>query len=93
MTAEILNEVNASKGSLKGDSLLPLKVKEKLNYLRIRSVYESGRDNSLKVKNFMTKAQIIEHISKIRTLNDCTLFCHYIEALVAYHRFEGGKDL
>jgi hypothetical protein len=38
------------------------------------------------------KAYILEHIKGIKSLDDCEVFCHYMEALVAYHRYMGGKD-
>lgn len=61
-----------------------------LNYLRIRLVYESGREPA--VKDLERKSHLLSHLKDIKTLDGCELFCHYMEALVAYHRFNGGAD-
>ncbi len=90
MTAEILNKVNNAKAqSLASDSITD-NIKRDLTLLRIRCVYECGRFPE--VKDFMTQTQILKHITNIKTLEQCELFCHYMEALVAYHRYLGGKD-
>lgn len=65
---------------------------EKIQYIRLHFAYEAGRDKN--VKAFVVEADIFEHIkdigdNKARFL----LFCRYMEALVAYHRYHGGKEL
>ena len=64
---------------------------ERIQYIRLHFAYEAGRDKN--VKAFVNEADIFEHISdigdnKARFL----LFCRYMEALVAYHRYHGGKE-
>ncbi len=61
-----------------------------VQYLRLRFAYESGREKS--VKDFVNSADIANHLKRIETRDDLLLFCRYMEALVAYHKFYGGRD-
>ena len=67
-------------------------VKAKLQYLKVRMVYDSGRDD--KVKAFVLNSHLIDHINWIGDSKErYMLFSKYMEALVAYRKFEGkGKD-
>ncbi len=63
----------------------------KIQYFKMHTIYEAGREPS--VKKFVEEAQLIEQLDKIK--NDrkkLILFCHYMEALVAYRKFLGGRD-
>lgn len=64
---------------------------EKIQYIRLHFAYEAGRDS--KVKAFVEEADIFNHIKDIGDNKEkFLLFCKYMEALVAYHRFYGGKE-
>lgn len=70
---------------------LTSEIKSRIQYFKMRFVYEAGREKS--VKAFWNIAQIEKQIDRIE--NDkkkLILFCHYMEALVAYRKFLGGKD-
>lgn len=63
----------------------------RIQYIRLHFAYEAGRDN--KVKDFVTEADIFAHIRDIGDSKEkFLLFCKYMEALVAFHRFYGGKE-
>lgn len=63
----------------------------KIQYFKMHTIYEAGREPS--VKKFVEEAQIIEQIDKIKADKDkLILFCLYMEALVAYRKYLGGKD-
>jgi len=63
----------------------------KIQYFKMHTVYEAGRESS--VKKFVEEAQITNQIDKIKTDREkLILFCHYMEALVAYRKFLGGRD-
>lgn len=65
--------------------------KNRIQYIRLHFAYEAGRDND--VKAFVTEADIFAHIKDIGDDRQrFLLFCRYMEALVAYHRFHGGKE-
>lgn len=70
-----------------------------ISYLRVQFVYQAGR-NEVKsgrnyyypVKDLVEKAEILNCLEEIENKNDLILFCRYMEALVAYFKFYGGKD-
>ncbi len=87
MTADIYNEVRTSMSET-----LSEEIKGRINYLKVRFIYEAGRDTK-KMKAFVKKAQIIECLDQIGDKkSEYLLFNQYMEALVAYHRFYGGRD-
>lgn len=62
----------------------------RVQYLKMRMAYEAGRENT--VKDFLKAADLLKEINKIGKSKKALLeFCHYMEALVAYHRFYGGN--
>lgn len=63
----------------------------RIMYLKMRIAYEAGRTNA--VKKFVEKAGLLKYIDKIGNSKDeLILYCHYVEALVAYHKYYGGRD-
>lgn len=87
MTADIYNEViNQKEDKLSAD------INSRIEYLRVRFLYEAGRDKS--VKNLVEKAGLIEFLKSIKgSRKRFMLFNRYIEALVAFHKYNGGKDM
>lgn len=86
MTADIYNEVSESMDEEISDNC-----KKRIEYLRIRFVYESGRDNS--VRTFVEQAKILDILKEIGNSRDnYILFSRYMESLVAFHRYYGGKE-
>ncbi|MDO4492119.1 MAG: type III-A CRISPR-associated protein Csm2 [Lachnospiraceae bacterium] len=64
---------------------------EMIQYLRLRIAYEAGRDKI--VRDFVEQSDLIGQVKKIGNDKGAyLLFCKYVEALVAYHRFHGGDD-
>jgi len=64
---------------------------ERLKYLKMRFAYEAGREKA--VKNLIEVAKIFEIIEWVGDDKQrCILFCKYMESIVAYHKFNGGKD-
>ena len=66
---------------------------DKIAYLRVQFVYQAGREFS--VKNLVEEADILRALQEVQQMkNKETLqrFCRYMEALVAYFKFYGGKD-
>lgn len=63
----------------------------KLGMMRVRTAYEAGRDGAVKI--FVERAKLLQYIKGIGLDREAFLhFAHYMEALVAYHRYYGGKD-
>lgn len=87
MVSDIYNEEN-----LRDEPELLPKSKAALTMMRIRVVYEAGRDPQA-VKRFVEEAKLLEYIKGIKSDKEALIaFAHYMEALVAYHRFFGGKE-
>lgn len=74
-----------------GGELLSEASRNSLQMLRVRIIYEYGRnDNSF--KEFIAQTHILDHLLAVG--NDRGRFidyAHYLEAIVAYHKFYGDK--
>lgn len=63
-----------------------------IKYQKVMLVYQSGRYPNV-VKPFVEKAKLLEEIDNIgASIAKYENFVRYVEALVAYHKFYGGKD-
>lgn len=72
------------------ETLLPSSVTG-IRMARVRFLYEAGRDPG--VKTFLRRAKLLEYLKGIdNNRADLIRFAHYMEALVAYHRFFGGRE-
>ena len=86
MSADIYNQVLDCK-----DDKLPQELNGRIEYLRIRFIYECGREP--KVKAFVKQAEILEILKEIRqSKKNYLLFSKYMEALIAFHKYYGGKE-
>jgi CRISPR-associated protein Csm2 len=66
-------------------------IKGRIAYLKVRFLYDAGRDP--KVKKFVETAKLIDIVEEIDgKRSNFILFSRYMEALVAYHRYYGGRD-
>ena len=96
LVTDIYNDESIrTEDKLKPDSVV------KLNLMRVRVAYEYGRDNGESVgkdkvypmKEFITQAHLRKYLKGISTDRaDLIRFAHYMEALVAFHRYLGGKE-
>lgn len=90
MTSDIYNEImNQNNRKLSNE------VCSRIEYLRIRFLYEAGRDRKKEksVYSFVMEAGIIDFLKSINgDKQKYVLFNRYMEALVAFHKFYGGKD-
>lgn len=65
---------------------------ERIEYLKVRLVYESGRE-PYTVRPFVEKAGLLDLLNSMGNSRDNFIkFARYMEALVAYHRFYDGRD-
>lgn len=86
MAADIYNEILNHN-----QKILDAETCARIEYLRVRSIYEAGRDE--KVRDFVTEAHIPEILKEVgNSRQQFILFNRYMEALVAFHRFYRGKD-
>ena len=78
----IYNEVRLEKS----EKLSP-EIIGKINYAKVKIVYAAGRENS--VKELVERANLIKYLEQINgSKSRFILFEQYLEALVAYHKFQ-----
>lgn len=74
------------------DITLKPEMQSRIEYLKVRLVYECGRE-PLVIKTFVEKAGLLDLLNGIGSSRQNFIdFARYMEALVAYHRFHGGRD-
>ena len=74
---------------------LPQDIVDRIQYLKVQFVYEYSRDDKKdgSVRRFINESKILNKIDQIGTSKKKFIEMErYMEALVAYHRFYGGKD-
>ena len=86
MSADIYNEVLNQKEDKLNEELC-----SRIEYLRVRFLYEAGREPS--VKNLVNEAGIIEVLKNVNaSKKNYILFSRYMEALVAFRKYYVEKD-
>ncbi len=86
MVSDIYNDARHIKGDKINDDMI-----SRIQYLKLHVAYAAGRDS--KVKDFVNSADILNQIKKIgNSKEQLILFCHYMEALVAYRKYLGERD-
>lgn len=85
MSADIYNEILDSKEELDE------KLCGRIDYLKVRILYEAGKEET--VRAFVEKTELLSCIDEVAgSRKNYILFSRYMEALVAYHRYYGGRD-
>ena len=86
ITSDIYNEVVYLR-----EEKLPVDICSRISYLRVRFLYDAGRDP--KVKELVVETQILDVLQEIQgSKKNFILFSRYMEALVAFRKYYGGKD-
>lgn len=74
-----------------GDKELTDASQNSLRMLRVRMIYEYGRNDD-KFKSFIKETHILDHLLAIGSDRQKFIdYAHYMEAIVAYHKFYGDK--
>lgn len=72
--------------------VLTEEVKSRIEYLKVRFLYEAGRDEK-GVKQLVENANLLGVLKNVKgSKKNYILFNRYMEALVAFHRYYGGDD-
>ena len=86
MTSDIYNQVLTYSSEKLNEELVG-----RIEYLRVRFMYEGGRDGE--VKKFVERAEILEILKEIgQSKKNYLLFSRYMEALIAFHKYYGGRE-
>lgn len=89
---EMTNNIYNNVFYLTGDEL-PNGILSDIAYLKIKMAYESGREKT--VEDFVKRSCLMNPISEIiksKRKDVLLLYCRYVESLVAYFKFYGGRD-
>ena len=74
------------------EEVLNQDLQSRVEYLKVRLVYECGREREV-VKPCVEQAGLLDLLNSIGdSRQNFIKFARYMEALVAYHRFHGGRD-
>lgn len=86
MVSDIYNDVNNNK-----EEKLSNDIVGRIGYMKLRFYYEAGRESS--VKSLLETAKVFDIIGEIgNSRSNYILFSRYMEALVAFRKYYGGKD-
>ncbi|MCM1047129.1 MAG: type III-A CRISPR-associated protein Csm2 [Clostridiales bacterium] len=86
MSADIYNEVLNQQGDGLNEEICA-----RIEYLRVRCLYEAGREPS--VKALINEAGIIDLLKRINaSKKNYILFNRYMEALVAFRKYHVERD-
>ena len=86
LTADIYNDIRFWQ-----DEKLSTEICGRIDYLRVRLIYEAGREPN--VRKLVERAKLIDILKDIKgSKKNYFLFYRYMEALVAFHKFNGGKE-
>lgn len=87
---------NQNHGSL---TILPKDVQAEVKFLQVKLAYQVGRNAPKKkwernlVQDFVDKADLMNELRGIGdSVEKYEDFAHYVEALVAFHKYYGGKE-
>ncbi len=81
---EVYNIIQHNQGEVLSDE-----VQSRTQYIKMRIAYSAGRDTN--VKDFVEKSGIMVHLDRVgESRSKLMLVCNYMEALVAYHKFNRG---
>lgn len=89
--SSISNKVNIYKLHNYNAEVVPQEIADEISYLKILLIYQSGREKA--VKEFVKQTALDEWINYIgNSIEKYEKFAKYVEALVAYHKYYGGRD-
>lgn len=94
----LANKVSVYKAENPGVDTLSDELANEVKYLEVMLVYQIGRDNAQNprtksVQEFVDKSRLRDLIKKVgNDIYTFENFNRYVEALVAFHKFYGGRD-
>lgn len=71
---------------------LSAELQGEVKYLKVKLAYQVGRGDQ-RVKAFVTETSLVEAIDSIgSSVKKYEEFARYVEALIAFHKYYGGRD-
>ena len=91
MVTSLQNRVDIFKVTHPNEKELPSDLAMEIKFLIVSMAYEAGRDKD--AKDFVEKAKLRQWVENIgNSTEKFDEFAKYVEALVAFHKFYGGRD-
>lgn len=91
MVTSLKNQVDVFKATHPTEKILPSNIAMEIKFLIVSMSYEAGRDDW--AKEFVLKANLKKYVENIgNSIENFDEFAKYVEALVAFHKFQGGRD-
>ena len=91
----VSGKVDQYKNTENGQSL-PEELQMQVKFLKVKLAYQIGRAESKRgnpVKDFSDEANLMTRIDGIgNSMEKYENFARYVEALVAFHKYYGGRD-
>lgn len=91
----LTNKITVYAAQTENVTELPENLAAEVRYLKVKIAYQVGRDKTRgnPVKTFVDKAELFKRIDEVGTnISRYEEFARFVEALVAYHKFYGGRD-
>lgn len=92
----VRNKVDFYMVQNKGVQQLSPELTAEVKFLKVNLLYQVGRNDNQRnnpVREFVEKGNLAQIIDSIgNNIKEFQKFCRYVEALVAYHKYYGGKD-
>lgn len=83
---ELYNAVQHDANERLSDEII-----SRTQYVKMRIAYNAGRKKE--VKDFVDKSKIMDYLDGVGdSRTELLLVCHYMEALVAYHKYYRGEN-
>lgn len=85
------NKIDVYKINHLNEDVLSDDLVMEVKFLRVNILYQAKKNDN--VKEFIAKARIEKHINEIGdSIAKFNEFYKYVEALVAFHKYYGGRD-
>ncbi|WP_315003534.1 type III-A CRISPR-associated protein Csm2 [uncultured Selenomonas sp.] len=88
----LTNKISMYRTRCGETNVLSPELAAEVKFLKVKLAYQVAR-NRRTVGDFENKANLMARIDQIGTdMKKYDAFIHFVEALVAYHKFHGGRD-
>lgn len=87
----VTNKVEIEKRRNPAKDEMSAQLSAEVKFLKVKLVYQAGRERM--VKEFVKESNLLAKIDSVgKSFAKYKELANYMEALVAYHKFNGGKD-
>ena len=88
---KFLSAVSSVSNKIEAENKLSTEMSNEIQMLRVRLAYQKGRDDGRDKPVEWLYSALEKEIIAVKDKQSWKTFANYVEAIVAYHRFFGGK--